>query len=312
MRVATVESAGHAQAAPQATTQLSLEECRIPESQFADMVKDAAVRSGVEPRALSVRTLLHLPRVAKYNGSVSRRLIEAELRRCAAGLRTDQAKLREVIPTDRFPLRDLCFEVLDSHRAEAIFSGLHYLRSARTGSLNFALVDPVSGLSVSLCSVSPLEWARVGRQIETQFRVPRTNVWDVSRVYSFEVAPANAISFLLAKVRNAIRRQAPHVELLTTAVDPNLGFHGSSYRAANWQRWMSIQARPYLYVDRLYASPRQLGERFGTASLTELRTRHGAVVEQSRAKLLDSLIFCARVRGETEALSPDDQRRLRR
>jgi hypothetical protein len=304
--------AGHAQAALQAIAQLSLEECRSPESQFAHLVQDVAVRSSVEPRALSVRTLLHLPRVAKYNGSVSRRLIETELRRCAAGLRTDQAKLRELIPTDRFPLRDLCFEVLDTHRAEAIFSRLHYLRSARTGSLNFALVDPVSGLPVSLCSVSPLEWVRVGRQIETQFRVPRTNVWDVSRVYSFEVAPANAISFLLAKVRNVIRRQAPHVELLTTAVDPNLGFHGSSYRAANWQRWMSIQARPYLYVDRLYASPRQLRERFGTASLTVLRAGHGAVVEQSRAKLLDSLIFCARVRGETEALPPDDQRRLRR
>ena len=291
---------------------LSLDDCRRPDSLFSDLVRDAALVNGLEPRALTVRTLLHLPRVARFNGTVGRRQIEMELRRSAAGLRTDQAKIRSLIPTNKFPLQDLRFVEYDAREAAAIFSHLHYLRSARAGSRNFALVDPVNGLPVSLCSVSPLEWLRVGRQLQTQFDVPRERVWDVSRVYSFDVAPSNAISFLLAKVRNVFRTEVRDVDLLTTAVDPNLGFIGSSYRAANWHRWMSIQARPYLYVDRLYASPRQLRQRFGTANLSELQARHGAVVEQSRAKLLDSTIFCCRVRGETEFVAPDDQRRLRR
>jgi hypothetical protein len=291
---------------------LSLDDCRRPDSLFSDLVRDAALVNGLEPRALTVRTLLHLPRVARFNGTVGRRQIEMELRRSAAGLRTDQAKIRSLIPTNKFPLQDLRFVEYDAREAAAIFSHLHYLRSARAGSRNFALVDPVNGLPVSLCSVSPLEWLRVGRQLQTQFGVPRERVWDVSRVYSFDVAPSNAISFLLAKVRNVFRTEVRDVDLLTTAVDPNLGFIGSSYRAANWHRWMSIQARPYLYVDRLYASPRQLRQRFGTANLSELQARHGAVVEQSRAKLLDSTIFCCRVRGETEFVAPDDQRRLRR
>ncbi|GAA1652138.1 hypothetical protein GCM10009744_50030 [Kribbella alba] len=291
---------------------LSLDDCRRPDSLFSDLVRDAALVNGLEPRALTVRTLLHLPRVARFNGTVGRRQIEMELRRSAAGLRTDQARIRSLIPTNKFPLQDLRFVEYDAREAAAIFSHLHYLRSARAGSRNFALVDPVNGLPVSLCSVSPLEWLRVGRQLQTQFGVPRERVWDVSRVYSFDVAPSNAISFLLAKVRNVFRTEVRDVDLLTTAVDPNLGFTGSSYRAANWHRWMSIQARPYLYVDRLYASPRQLRQRFGTANLSELQVRHGAVVEQSRAKLLDSTIFCCRVRGETEFVAPDDQRRLRR
>jgi hypothetical protein len=291
---------------------LSLDDCRRPDSLFSDLVRDAALVNGLEPRALTVRTLLHLPRVARFNGTVGRRQIEMELRRSAAGLRTDQAKIRSLVPTNKFPLQDLRFVEYDAREAAAIFSHLHYLRSARAGSRNFALVDPVNGLPVSLCSVSPLEWVRVGRQLQTQFGVPRERVWDVSRVYSFDVAPSNAISFLLAKVRNVFRTEVRDVDLLTTAVDPNLGFVGSSYRAANWHRWMSIQARPYLYVDRLYASPRQLRQRFGTANLSELQARHGAVVEQSRAKLLDSTIFCCRVRGETEFVAPDDQRRLRR
>ena len=64
--------------------------------------------------------------------------------------------------------------------------------------------------------------------------------------------------------------------MLTTAVDPNLGFIGSSYRAANWQQWMSIEARPYLYVDGVYASPRQFRTRFGGANLAELRRANPA------------------------------------
>lgn len=270
-------------------------------------------RHGVPHRALSVRTLLHLPRLARPNGTVGRNQVVAELNRNAGRLAHDQRSIQKLIPTDKYALPDLRFVRLGHLEADQIFSRLHYLRSARPGSLNFALVDPVNKLPVTLCSVSSLEWMRVGRQLQAQFGVPLGAAWDVSRVYSFDVAPPNAISFLLAKVRQVIRREIPAVQLLTTAVDPNLGFVGSSYRAANWQQWMSIEARPYLYVDGVYASPRQLRTRFGGANLAELRAAypHGRF-EQSRAKLLDSVIYCCRIRGETEAVPLVEQRRLRR
>jgi hypothetical protein len=244
---------------------------------------------------------------------VGRGAVIAELNRNAVRLRHDQRAIEDLIPKDKYPLSDLRFVRLGNSEADQIFSRLHYLRSARAGSVNFALVDPVNKLPVTLCSVSPLEWMRVGRQLQTQFGVSLGAAWDVSRVYSFDVAPANAISFLLSKVRQVIRREIPSVELLTTAVDPNLGFVGASYRAANWQQWMSIQARPYLYVDGIYASPRQLRTRFGGANLVELRAANPrGRFEQSRAKLLDSVIYCCRLRGETEPVPEDDQRRLRR
>jgi len=274
---------------------------------------DAVHRHGVPNRALSVRTLLHLPRLARPNGTVGRNQVISELNRNAARLRRDQRSIERLIPKDKFALSDLRFVRLGNSEADQIFSSLHYLRSARAESVNFALVDPVNMLPVTLCSVSPLEWMRVGRQLQAQFGVPLGAAWDVSRVYSFDVAPANAISYLLSKVRQVIRREIPSVQLLTTAVDPNLGFVGSSYRAANWQQWMSIEARPYLYVDGIYASPRQLRTRYGGANLVELRASYpGGRFEQSRAKLLDSLIFCCRLRGETEAVPLSDQRRLRR
>lgn len=285
--------------------------CRDAGSPFAARAREIALGNGVEPRALIVRTLLHLPRLASYNGRLSEAQVDRELERSVAELRTDQAKVAELVPRDRFALQDLSFVEYHPDKGAAIFTHLHYLRSARPGSRTFALVDPY-GMPVSLCSLSPLEWRRVGRQVEIQFRIPTERVRDVARVYSFDVAPSNAISYLLSKVRTLVRQRMPGVDLLTTAVDPNLGFSGSSYLAANWHRWMTIQARPYLYYQRSYVSPRQLLNTFQTANPVELHEKYGSAIEKSRAKLLDSMIFCCRVRGETEYLMPDEQRRLRR
>jgi hypothetical protein len=163
-----------------------------------------------------------------------------------------------------------------------------------------------------LCSVSVLDWALVGRQLERQFGISPDRVLDVSRVYSFDVAPDNAISALLSQVRLEIRRTAPEVELLTTAVDPNLGFTGTSYRAANWQHWISVRSRPYLYSDGVYVSPRQLRSEFGTSNLADVRSLSSRRFETSRVKLLDSMIFCSRISGLTEQVKAADRRLLRR
>ena len=261
-----------------------------------------------------VRTLLHLPRVAGYRGQVSERQVLAELQHRAQDLLRDVARVdaKKLLPSAKVELKDLEFVELSNEHADMIFGNLHYLRSARPGSLNFALVDRDEGLPYTLCSVSPLEWKLVGRQITAQFGIPQTAVWDVSRVFSFDLAPPNAISYLLGKVRNRFRTGTEGVKLLATAVDPNLGFSGASYRAANWEGWMTVQPRPYLYVNRRYASPRQLRGLYGTANPAELQERFGHRFEQSRAKLLDSSIFCVRVRGETETVALEDRRRLRR
>lgn len=292
---------------------LSLHDCRSHVPGFADLVSAAAERYDVPFRALSVRALLHLPRLARADGTVTRQHLRAELNRNADRLKHDQRSITDLIPTDRYQLSDLRFVRLTNAVADQIFARLHYLRSARPGSMNFALVDPLRRLPVSLCSVSPLEWKRVGRQLQSQFGVPVGAAWDVSRVYSFDVAPANAISTLLAKVRQDLRRESLGVQVLTTAVDPNLGFTGSSYRSANWQKWIRIAARPYLYVDGVYTSPRQLRARFGGANLTQLRQAHPEHrFEQSCAGLLNSVIFCSRLRGETEEVASAECRLLRR
>lgn len=289
-------------AQPAKQGRLSLTECCVPGSAFAGLVAAAAERQSLDHRALGVRTLLHLPRVATGRGYVTRNQVDRELYFTAKQLRHDAMAARHLISAGKAELHDLIFGPVPAAQAEAIFSCLHYLRSGRPDSLNFALIDPGDGLPVTVCSVSPLEWRRIGAQIHARFGIPAGRIWDVSRVYSRNEAPPNAISFLLSRVRSALRRGEHDVELLITAVDPNLGFTGSSYRAANWQRWFTVQARPYLYHERRYISPRQLKHKFGTSNLAELQVRFpGQRFEQSRVRLLDSMIFCCRLNGETEA-----------
>jgi hypothetical protein len=293
---------------------LHLAECRSlsPESSFTVLVKETAHRVGVEPRALAVRTLLHLPRVATYKGWISRWQVQRELRVSAERLRSDERAARSRVPLERFQLHDLTFREIPSARALPVLASLHYLQSARPGSRHFALVDPVDGLPVTLCSMSPLEWKCVGSWLWSQFAISPERVWDISRVYSVDLAPANAISLLLSRVRKYLRHDRLPVDLLVTTVDPNLGFTGSSYRASNWQQWMTVQARPYLYEKGRYVSPRQLRERFGTSNLEELNVNFPKTFQQSRVRLLDPMIYCWRVNGKTEVVPARKMRRLHR
>jgi hypothetical protein len=238
--------------------------------------------------------------------------IEREMWHYARQLRKDMSKAEAITPKGVYPLNDLKFiEDFDPLAAGTLISSMHYLGSARAGSRYFALVDPVHGQPVTVGGAAPLEWKRVSNWAKDQFKVPPERIWDVARVFSCPSAPPNAVSFLLARMRNSLAHGA--VDLLLTAVDLNLGFTGASYRAANWQRCLSIGPRPYLYLDRRYISPRQLRERFGTSSLTELRVQHpDHLFEQSRVHLLDSLIFCCPVRSKVTVDSAGFDRRLHR
>jgi hypothetical protein len=266
----------------------------------------------VEPRALAVRALLHLPRVASYEGWVKTLQVQRELKISAERLRSDTRAAIGHMPAGKFELRDLAFEAIASSRALPVLESLHYLRSARPDSRYFALVDPIQGLPVTLCGLSPLQWKCVANHMRSQYSIPPERIWDVSRVYSVDTAPRNAISVLLSKVRTFLRHNLPAAHLLVTAVDPNLGFSGCSYRAANWQQWMTVRARPYFYEECYYVSPRQLREHYGTASLPELQATYPGRFQQSRVKLLDTMIYCCSVNGETKAVPVQHMRRLHR
>jgi hypothetical protein len=306
---------GANRSATDAGSRLNLEECRSfsPASRFGALVMETAHSVGVEPRALVVRALLHLPRVASYEGWVTRRQIRRELTVSAEQLSRDVRAASSHVAVEKFSLHDLCFEEIDAARALPVLTSLHYLRSARPKSLYFGLVDPVDKLPVSICSMSPLQWSCVGRKIQSRFAISPDRVWDISRLYSVDCAPHNSISTLLSRIRTYMRHNISGAELLITAVDPNLGFSGCSYRAANWKQWMTVRARPYFYENGHYMSPRQLRERYGTSSLVELRAKYPERrFQQSNVRLLDSMIYCWGVNEKTKAFQAQEIYRLHR
>ncbi|WP_410787342.1 hypothetical protein [Kribbella sp. C-35] len=288
------------------SVRLTLGACRRRESALMDVVAGVAKTRNVDARELAVRTLLHLPRVARRDGTVGRRLALAEISRGVRHLSADIAAIRALVPTRVVDdVSDLRFQVYDDDKAFLVLTHMHYLRSARPDSTNFALVDRRSRLPVALCSATQLDWQRVGDRLGRLYGVPFERMWDISRVYSFDVAPHNAISMLLGHVRRWFRENRRDAGLLMTTVDPNMGFTGVSYRAANWQRWMQVRPRPFIYVNRQYTSPRQLRARFGTANLDEVRAQPGVTVQVSSTPLLNSSIYCCRLRGGTERIPED-------
>jgi hypothetical protein len=281
---------------------LLLSECRDAALKFTQLVSSAAIKADVNPRTLSVRTLLHLPRVADEDGWVALSEIERELDESAQILREDAETVKDLAPDGKYALDELTFVVdFDPAASDRLFSALHYLRNApRRGSRYFALADPEKGHPVTICSVSPFKWRFVGSHIRENFGIPQTMILNVSRVYSCDVAPYNAISSLLSKVRRSFSDQ---IDLLMTAVDPNLGFRGASYRAAGWRLWLTAKPRPYLYHNGRHVSPRQLKQRFGISDVTELQTRYpGDLFTESQAPLLAPQIFCCRTNWATEAV----------
>ena len=87
----------------------------------------------------------------------------------------------------------------------------------------------------------------------------------LSRMFSFRWAPVNSISFLLGKVGRRLKKEG-QVESLVTWVNPNLGFHASSYRAANWT-YAGSEPTTYRYVEGNYLTARQLFQKPEAPSL---------------------------------------------
>jgi hypothetical protein len=70
-----------------------------------------------------------------------------------------------------------------------------------------------------------------------------------------------------------------------TYVNPNLGFTGSAYRAANWTVLAHEHGTHYSYIDNFYVTDRQLITQFGTADPALLRKQLGARFLQNRMRL---------------------------
>jgi hypothetical protein len=231
-------------------------------------------------RDVLLQSLLHLPRIAACDGTVDTDETTAEINRLRA-LRADElAPLRMLAqpPTIAPTLHDLTIDVIHAAEAEPILGTFHYLRSFRSDSVTIGAT--YEDRIVALCSISPLDLPLIAERLPVG---GPAEVAVISRVFAFDWAPRNVVSYLFARVEKAGVVRGSNVRLLMTYLNPNLGFSGASYRAANWVPLGREVGTRYAYLDARYVTDRQAAR---------LSATDQARVQYSRMPLGPLILLC--------------------
>jgi hypothetical protein len=246
----------------------------------------AAAYRGVDEGSLLKQLSIHLPRLTfEENNSAACVMREAE--RLADRLASLRREYLDSVPEgsrDKLGINDLVVEPIEDDQARPILERFHYLLSHRQHSLHFGLRKPgSSSWPVAVVSLSGFDLSNL--QSSLPAGSGSSSLMVVSRVYAFNPAPPNSISFLLARVRQWLAINRPAVGFLVTYLNPNVGFSGSSYRADNWTRYGEESDTRYIYLDSDYKTDRWLADSIGTSDLAELRKRLGNRVSASLFRL---------------------------
>src|SRR4051812_42659145 len=168
------------------------------------------------------------------------------------------------------PLGELAVRHVPADRADHILQHFHYLRSPRRDAITIAALH--RGRIAALCSLSPLDLGYIAA------RLPVPDVAVVSRVFAFDWAPRNVVSYLLARAE-----RMDDARVLLTYLNPNMGFTGASYKASNWLPFGIEPGPRYASLDRRYITDRELA-RLSAADL--------ARIEYSRMPLRPLVLMC--------------------
>jgi len=249
----------------------------------------AADQHDVSAHEVFVRLLLYLPRSADGDGRVVAELARRRAEHVAARYAERISPFTDCRrpPREFVRARDLRFGEVPEASARPILERFHYLESFRPESSHFG--GFADGRLAAQLTVSRLDLTTIAEQLPPG--VSRDEVAVLARVFAFDWAPRNALSFLIARLVRRLRDAAQPPRLLLTYLNPNLGFSGSSYRAANWSLWATEAGTRYAYLDAEYITDRALAARFGTASAERLSAQLGSRIRFSRMRLAPLRIY---------------------
>ena len=248
----------------------------------------AAERRGVSAHEVFVRLLLQLPRDASADAMIGARLVAEEADRLSAEMceaTSDYAAWQKPPGRSEISPSDLEVDEVDETTARLVLERFHYLRSFRLGSehMGGVLRDENDERLVALLTLSALDVPTIAERLPDGVAATETMV--LSRVFAFDWAPRNTLSFLMGRLTRVLRRRPTPPRLLITYVNPNVGFTGASYRAANWVLWAREVGTRYAYFDGRYTTDRELARTFGTSDPAALREIVGDRIAFSRMTL---------------------------
>ncbi len=239
-------------------------------------------------RPVHLQALLQLPRCADSEGVVANSVVEPLLAELALEL---PAKTEWFVPAAGSSPRMLHFHMLDAGTARDVTTRFHYLRSPRFDGRAYGL-STRTGRLVAMCVSSPLDVVRLQELLVARGRSSKF-ARVVSRVFAFEGAPKNSISYMLSRVSREERRLG--ATDFVTYVNPNMGFTGHSYLASGWHALGIEPGTKYRYVDDRYITDRELAARFSECDDETLRRTLGRRFAASIMHLAPLLVFHTRL-----------------
>lgn len=231
---------------------------------------------------LKLRVLLHLPRY-RSEELENNALVNQEIERLAARTLELQRDFKEWANQENIghleKTRAYVSEASEE-TATIIHERFHYIGSVRSGR-HFALYFAGQKMPAALATLSEMDVHKLKAHLPSPEEKCSLLL---SRMFSFRWAPVNSISYLLGRIGRLLKEEG-RVKSLVTWVNPNLGFHASSYRAANWT-YVGSEPITYHYVDGNYLTARQLFHKTQGLSLR---------IATSRLHLAPLQVWCRRV-----------------
>jgi hypothetical protein len=264
------------------------------EMELLNRVESIALAADRPIRPLHLQALLQLPRLADRRGFVPSAMVDSLLSELAEDL---PYATEWLVPDAGASPRSLRFHRVDPKTADDVMERFHYLRSPRKDGRSYGL-STGGGHLVALCVSSPLDVKGLRGLLSSRGR-PTEFARVMSRVFAFEGAPHNSISYMLSRAGREERGFG--VTDLVTYVNPNMGFTGSSYRASGWDLLGTEPGTMYRYVDGRYTTDRELVPRFGRHDDEEYGRLLGRRFAVSVMPLEPLLVFHARLAQQAGA-----------
>jgi hypothetical protein len=257
---------------------------------------------------LQRQILLHLARFPLPERGIPER-IEREARRIAARLAEQRIQAPpEITGADLsgIDLHRTQLDFVDSDLAQAVHKAFHYLGSPRGEGIHLGLFARLSGWKrprlISLVTLSPFDLWHIHDALP--YGIHMEEVLVLSRLFAFDSAPRNTVSFTLGRLFSWLRTRMPHIKALLSYLNPNLGFRGTVYKATNWRLLGEEAKSRYLYIGGNYVTDRHAIRTYGTADVGRLAGILGAAFSTSMQPLLPLQLLIYFLDASLRAMAP--------
>lgn len=263
----------------------------IKQTKFQIHLRELAEKLDLPMRDIELQLLLHLPRLLAVNRVPTDDEVFGEIEHVSEIVVEKVHPYRAWQRPPVEPLTDpdqLTFAVIPEAEAAIIHKHFHYIGSPRADSLHFGL-RIADGRIATLISISAFDLPNLSIGLPCGMQPCEARV--LSRGFAFEWAPANHMSYLMAKVWKWFAEHQPQIRMFTTYVNPNLGFTGAAYKASNWVYWGREEDTKYAYLDGRYITERQICQTFGTIDRRAIYKKVGQRFTESQIELAPLSLF---------------------